>query len=467
MLGQSICNDCIPYRQEPILQQAFQTKADKHCIPAFNTIMARLAARGLLVDLNIRDNEASADFKRVITESWKTKFQLVPPDMHQRNKAEQMIWHFKNHFLSILVGVDAAFSPYLWDLLLPEAKLTVNLLRQATINPKISTWEYFNDPFDCNKTPLAPVGCRVLIHSKPTMRQSWDYRAKQGFYVGPVLDHYRCYELVKLETKQKVISDRVKSRHTYLQIPVVLGDDKIINGLQVMAGALRNAPPPTSSNQLDAIETLCTLFEKWKLLAPPSLLIDSRSVRVQRVSPPPMPSRVQDMSPAPICTNNPFHALKDDGDEDAPSPTTWLPPPLPASVPRTPAQGAHVAPFQQATPMRLVFDDAASPSDPSTTPKPSPPPLLRVSGTPSPIAHCTRPHLAPPRHSSLAALVQYHIPTAKTTWPLNTLASQFTGLCQALALLEPESTDFACLCVRLTTLDEGHSLAVLDKESGQ
>jgi hypothetical protein len=30
-----------------ILQQAFQTKANKHCIPAFNTIMERLAARGL------------------------------------------------------------------------------------------------------------------------------------------------------------------------------------------------------------------------------------------------------------------------------------------------------------------------------------------------------------------------------------------------------------------------------------
>jgi hypothetical protein len=125
-----------------ILQQAFQTKADKHCIPVFDTIMARLAACGLLVDLNIRDNKASADFKQVITEPWKTKFQLVPPDMHRRNTAERMIRHFKNHFLSILAGVDAMFPPYLWDLLLPQAKLTVNLLRQATINPKISAWEY-------------------------------------------------------------------------------------------------------------------------------------------------------------------------------------------------------------------------------------------------------------------------------------------------------------------------------------
>ncbi len=70
-----------------ILQQTFQKKADKHRVPAFHTVMARLAARGLLVDLNIRDNEANADLKQVIVDLWKTKFQLVPPDMHWRNKA--------------------------------------------------------------------------------------------------------------------------------------------------------------------------------------------------------------------------------------------------------------------------------------------------------------------------------------------------------------------------------------------
>ncbi len=71
-----------------ILQQAFATKADKHCLSAFNVIMTCLTAQGLSVNLNIRDNKASADFKRVITETWWAKFQLVPPDMHCRNKAE-------------------------------------------------------------------------------------------------------------------------------------------------------------------------------------------------------------------------------------------------------------------------------------------------------------------------------------------------------------------------------------------
>jgi hypothetical protein len=449
------------------LQQVFQTKADKHCIPAFNTIMARLAACGLLVDLNIRDNKASEDFKRVVIESWKTKFQLVLPDMHQRNKVERMIRHFKNGFLSILASIDAAFPPYLWDLLLPQAKLTVNLLRQATINPKISAWEYLNCPFDFNKTPLAPVGCRVLIQAKLVMQRSWDYRAKQGFYLGPALDHYRCYKLVNSDTKQKVILDTVKLRHAYLQILMVLADDKIINGRQVMAGALQNAPPPTSSNQLDAIETILTLFEKWTLLAPPALQNDSPAVGVPEASAPPSPCRVLNTTPASNRTNNLFHALKSD-DNDTLSVTTWSPPPLLASVPRTPAQHAQVVPFQQTTPTRLVFDDVPSPSGLITTPQPSQLPLSRMSETPSPIAHCTRSRLAPPQHRSLVALVvQYHIPTAKATQHQYTFASQFADLFQALVLSEPESTDFACLYARLSTLNEGHSLAVLDKESGQ
>jgi hypothetical protein len=39
-----------------IVQQAFKTKSDRHCITAYNTIMTRLGARGLSVDLQILDN---------------------------------------------------------------------------------------------------------------------------------------------------------------------------------------------------------------------------------------------------------------------------------------------------------------------------------------------------------------------------------------------------------------------------
>ncbi len=96
-----------------ILQQAFKTKSDRHRIAAYNSIMMRLAARGLSVNLQILDNEASSAYKEAITFKWSAKFQLVPLDMHRRNQAERTIRTFKDHFLAILAGVDAAFPSYL------------------------------------------------------------------------------------------------------------------------------------------------------------------------------------------------------------------------------------------------------------------------------------------------------------------------------------------------------------------
>jgi len=121
-----------------ILQQAFKTKSDCHRIAAYNSIMTRLATRGLSVDLQILDNETSLAYKEAITFKWNAKFQLVPPNMHHCNPVERAIHTFKDHFLAILSGVDAAFTPYLWDLLLPQAELTLNLLCQSTLNPLIS-----------------------------------------------------------------------------------------------------------------------------------------------------------------------------------------------------------------------------------------------------------------------------------------------------------------------------------------
>jgi hypothetical protein len=111
-----------------ILQQAFKNRSDTHCIAVYNAIMAGLAARRLSVDLQILDNKASAAYKQTITFTWQATFQLVPSDMHCCNCAERKIWTFKDHFLSILTRVDPSLPPYLWDLLLPQAELTLNLL---------------------------------------------------------------------------------------------------------------------------------------------------------------------------------------------------------------------------------------------------------------------------------------------------------------------------------------------------
>ena len=92
-----------------ILVEPFKSRADTHRIPAYNKIMERLRARGITVDLQIFDNEASAAYIANITVKWKCKHQKVPPDMHRRNIAERMIRTFKAHLISIIYGVDPQF----------------------------------------------------------------------------------------------------------------------------------------------------------------------------------------------------------------------------------------------------------------------------------------------------------------------------------------------------------------------
>ena len=123
-----------------ILIEPFQSHHDRHRIAAYIRIMTRLRERGHTVDLKVLDNKARKEYCRVITQTWKANFQLVPPGVHHCNAAEHAIRTFKARFLIILAGFDSDFPSSLWDTLLPHTELTLNLLRQSILAPEMSTW---------------------------------------------------------------------------------------------------------------------------------------------------------------------------------------------------------------------------------------------------------------------------------------------------------------------------------------
>jgi hypothetical protein len=92
---------------------------------------------------------------------------------------------------------------------------------------------------------------------------------QRGYCIGPALDLYHSFRLVKSDTKSQVISDTVEFRHAYRTIPSPSPEDKIIHGLHVMSGALKDALPPTSISQMEALANLRDLFESWCILGPP------------------------------------------------------------------------------------------------------------------------------------------------------------------------------------------------------
>jgi hypothetical protein len=411
--------------------------------------MTRLAARGLLVDLQIVDNEASVAYKEAITFKWNAKFQLVPPDMHCQNWSERTICTFKDHFLAIQAGVDSAFPPYLWDLLLLQAELTLNLIHQAMLNPRISMWELFEG------TPLGSVGCRIFIHAKLATRQCWDFLAKPGFYIGPALDSYRCFKLVKTNTKSQVISDIVKFCHLYLSVPVPSAEDKIINGLQVVAGTIRGAPPPTSVFQLEAITVLQEIFESWCALAPPSLWPTHHL--------------------APACVSKGERAQFSMGGRALT--TKYKPHVVSQHSLEAPTTGSHdlthsctVCPYILHHPPRLDYGNDHSPMVVSKPQQPLLPPAAPVLPVQEPIAHCTRSHAPAPlalfaSEGRIHKCHQYHIPTAKSSCS-SPVAMGFARLCAMHHMTTAETTSFAALCSALLHKGNALALSVLDPTTG-
>ena len=68
-----------------ILAEPSDSRKDAHILLAYNKIMQRLTDNKLSVDLQILDNEASAEYKRSIKTNWNAKYQLVPPHTHRIN----------------------------------------------------------------------------------------------------------------------------------------------------------------------------------------------------------------------------------------------------------------------------------------------------------------------------------------------------------------------------------------------
>ena len=134
--------------------------------------MTRLKKRGHIVDLQILDNEASQAYKQTIQDTWGCTFQLVPPHVHRRNIVKRDIRTFKAPFLEILSVISDSFSNYLWDHLLPQTEITLNLLQQSTLSPAMSEWEHLHGPFNFDATLLGPIGCPVIIHTKPGIRKT-------------------------------------------------------------------------------------------------------------------------------------------------------------------------------------------------------------------------------------------------------------------------------------------------------
>ena len=121
--------------------------------------------------------------------------------MHIINVAKSDISTWRNQFVSGLSGTNKMLPMYLWEKLLDQVQTTLYMLRLSRRNPKTSGHKILEGTFDYNRTHLAPPGTKVIVHNKPNRSRTWVQHGVQGYYIGPKIEHYRCYKVFISNTR--------------------------------------------------------------------------------------------------------------------------------------------------------------------------------------------------------------------------------------------------------------------------
>jgi hypothetical protein len=80
-------------------------------------------------------------------------------------------------------------------------------------------YEALNGPYNWNRYPPAPLGCKAIVYEDGDIRGSWASRGIDGWYLGPSKDHYRCALYYIPETRAYCISGSTESFPQYCQSP--------------------------------------------------------------------------------------------------------------------------------------------------------------------------------------------------------------------------------------------------------
>ena len=253
-----------------IFAEAMPSRTAHQILKAYEKIHTLLLARGITPSIHIMDNEISDLLKDYITQH-KSTYQIVAPNQHRANAAERAIRTFKNHFISTLCTCDPNFPLHLWDRLLDQTIITLNLLRTSTINPKLSAYAQLHGTFDFAATPLGPPGTKVIVHEKPTQRGTWSPHGIEGWYVGPAMHHYRNFIVYIPSTRTTRITETLAWLPSKVIMPTASSSDIAIAAAYDLTQALLHPSPasalsPFTDSQRHALEQLASIF--GNLVAP-------------------------------------------------------------------------------------------------------------------------------------------------------------------------------------------------------
>jgi hypothetical protein len=238
---------------------AIKNRKKKSLIKGYNDMYEDIRKAGINPVLHRLDNETSKDLIKEI-ENKGLKYQIASP-----NHAERASQTFKNHFIAILHGTDSGFPAKQWDWLIKQVVMTLNMCRPSRINPKLSAYQQVWRNFDFNKTPLAPPGCKVVVHERAMERGRWACHGIVGYYIGPAMNHYRNYNSYIPETRGIQTTNTSEFFSEKVEMPTTSTTDRLARATEDLVAILQPPHPATPFLQQgkivnDAMKQLTKIF---------------------------------------------------------------------------------------------------------------------------------------------------------------------------------------------------------------
>ena len=222
------------------LMEPIKNRTDAELTRAYCTMILRLKHDIIIPQKHILDNDVSNAMETIIRYEYKMKLELVPPGCNCCNAAEVAIRNFKAHFLSVLAGTADRSPPTLWNRHLPQAEVTVNLLRKSNAAPNVSAYAHLSGSFDYNKMPLVPMGCEAQVHNNTDKRGTWAYHSVDGWYLATSPEHY-CKHLCHIKkTNSERFTDTAHFSHQKTTKPTITYANKVMAAIAHCDKTIKN-----------------------------------------------------------------------------------------------------------------------------------------------------------------------------------------------------------------------------------
>ena len=114
---------------------------------------------------------------------------------------------------------------------------------------------------------------RIVLHEKPHQRGTWAPHGVEGFYLGPALEHYRCYRGWVIKTQRERIVDTVAWHPQNVMMPGASEKEILARVLTELRDTIQastsNLPQPATALLTTLQDDLSALFP----ITPPAVAL--------------------------------------------------------------------------------------------------------------------------------------------------------------------------------------------------